>query len=65
MAGNYDPATKSYTYVGNTVCPATGAMLKSKTINRVIDEKNHVMESYSILPNGQELKTMEVVYKRK
>ena len=64
MKGQFSPESKSWTFTGNSTCPVSGATMKSKMLNRVVDKNHRVVESYYIRPDGSEVKTMEIAYSR-
>lgn len=62
--GDYDPATKSYTFRGEMADPMkAGAKIPVREVIRIVDKDNHVMEWYETR-DGKEQKTMEIVYTR-
>ena len=62
--GSYDPATKTLTLKGDFDCPIRGKMTVRSVI-KINDENTHTYESYSTGADGKEIKTMEILYKRK
>lgn len=65
MEGDYDPATKTYTYEGTFADPMTGAQKTMRSVAHFVDANKHVAEMYDKLPDGKWLKTMELTYTRK
>jgi len=62
--GTYDPATKTFTEKGDFTCPIKGKM-SFRWETKIIDDNNYVLEGYGTDASGQEVKSMEIVYKRK
>lgn len=62
--GDYDPATKSYTFRGEMADPMkAGAKIPVREVIRIVDKDNRVMEWYETR-DGKEQKTLEIVYTR-
>ncbi|MCG3129086.1 MAG: hypothetical protein CHACPFDD_03995 [Phycisphaerae bacterium] len=59
--GTYDAAKKAFTYHGEM--DWGGTKVKVREVIRVIDKDNHVFEWYE-MQGPQEVKTMEITYKR-
>lgn len=59
--GSYDAAKKTFTYHGEM--DWGGQKVKIREVIRVIDKDNHVFEWYE-MQGPQEVKTMEITYKR-
>ncbi len=64
MEGTWDPATKSINFKGVTVDPTTGKDMNVKETFSIVDNDTQKMEMYMV-NNGQDVKTMEIVFKRK
>ncbi len=64
MEGKWDPATKTIHFTGTTIEPTTGKEMNVKEAFTVIDNNTQKMEMYMV-NNGQEVKTMEIMFKRK
>ena len=62
--GKYDPATKSFEMSGNYTCPITGGEKFGRSVIKVINDKQHVVEMYSAGPDGKEFMSMEIDYQR-
>ncbi len=62
--GEYDPATKTYTFRGQMADPSKeGAMVPIRETIRIVDADHHVMEMFE--PHeGQEVRTMQIEYTR-
>lgn len=63
--GPWDPATKSITFTGRMIDPATRKEVDFKQIFKPIDNNYQVMEMYADDADGKEFKTMEIKYTRK
>lgn len=62
--GDYDPATKTYTYLGEMADPASkGAKVPVRQVVRVVDNDHQVFEMYETR-GGKEAKTMQIDYTR-
>lgn len=65
QTGSYDPATKTITYHGETPDPmAPGTLTKIRSTTRLVDADTFVFDWYETR-EGQEVRTMEITYKRK
>ncbi|MGK9369171.1 DUF1579 domain-containing protein [Melioribacter sp. Ez-97] len=64
LKGNLDQDTKTLTYYGTTVDPASGEDSKIKSVTKIIDENNHKFEMYSVMPDGSEVLMFEMDYTR-
>jgi len=60
--GDYDPATKTFTYTGE-VEAIPGMKQKIREVVKVQDKDHHIFEWYENR-GGQEVKTMEIAYAR-
>jgi hypothetical protein len=63
MKGDYDAGSRSFTYFGEYTDP-TGRSSTMKIVTKLIDRDKHVNEFFDKLPDGQFVKTMEMVYTR-
>ncbi len=63
--GTYDEASKTLNASGTVDDPASGTQKPIRTALRFIDNDTHVFELYISMPNGLELRALEVVSKRK
>ena len=61
--GDYDPATKTFTYTGE-VEMIPGMKQKIREVLKVVDKDHHTFEWYEDR-GGKEAKTMEIAYTRK
>jgi hypothetical protein len=62
--GDYDPATKTYTFTGEMADPMNnGALLKIRETVRIVDADHHVMEMFEPR-DGKEVRTMQIEYAR-
>lgn len=63
--GDYDPATRSYTFTGEMADPsAGGAKIPVRQVIRVVDNDHHVFDMYETR-GGKEAQTMKIEYTRK
>src|SRR5439155_22008438 len=61
--GDYDPATKTFTYTGEYEA-IPGMKQKIREVVKIVDKDHHTFEWYEDR-GGQEAKTMEISYTRK
>jgi len=61
--GDYDPATKTFTYTGEYEA-IPGMKQKIREVIKIVDKDHHTFEWYEDR-GGQEAKTMEIAYTRK
>ena len=62
--GDYDPASKTYTYQGQMPDPMKpGSSVPIRNVVRVVDKDHHVFEMYESR-DGKEVKTMQIEYTR-
>ncbi len=62
LEGTYDPATKTFTYLGNYDM-APGMKTKVREVIKVADKDHHTMEYFEDR-GGSDVKTMEIAYTR-
>jgi len=62
--GTYDPATKTFTYVGESPDVEAGKYVKSRTTEKWLSDDKWVMESYVPGKDGKEFRCMEITYTR-
>ena len=65
QTGDCDHAKKTCTLVGDTSDPMTGKKITAKSVSSSPDKDNFKMEMYMKDGSGSELKSMEIVAKRK
>lgn len=63
--GTVDSAGKVFTYSGKSFDPFMNMETTTKTILSVDSHDQHTMKMYTIMPDGAEMQTMEIVYTRK
>lgn len=65
LNGRYDPSTKTFTFAGEMTCPidADGKVTARNTL-RWTGDNSFVEEMYMNGPDGKEIKSMEITYKR-
>ncbi|QSX78813.1 DUF1579 domain-containing protein [Agrilutibacter solisilvae] len=62
--GDYDPATRTYTYRGQMPDPMKpGIVVPVRNVVRVVDKDHHVFEMHETR-DGKEVKTMQIEYTR-
>jgi hypothetical protein len=64
MTGTYSAEKKSLSLNGNNTCPVSGEKMASRTVHTLVDKNKHILESYSMMPDGKEFKNMEIEYTR-
>ncbi|MEG8946360.1 DUF1579 domain-containing protein [Rosettibacter firmus] len=64
MKGDFDNATKTFTYTGESFDPMTGKQLKIRSVTKIIDENKFSNEMFSIFED-KEYKMFDAVYTRK
>jgi hypothetical protein len=62
--GSYDATTKVLQLQGTMDDPIVGASLPMKEVLRIESYLKHSLEMYGVLPEGKEIKVMEIVYTR-
>ena len=62
--GQVDDSGKVWTMLGSMTSPQTGEPMAKKSVVTLIDDDHHLMEMYFEM-GGQEMKGMEIRYKRK
>ena len=64
MTGSYDPATKTFTYMGDMDdMMKPGVKVKVRQNVKILSDDSHVMDWYETR-GGKEIKTMEIAYTR-
>jgi Protein of unknown function (DUF1579) len=63
--GTANESGKEFVYHKDEVDPLSGEKSKGRDVVRIIDNDKHVTEFYKILPDGKELKMMEITFTRK
>ena len=63
--GDVDATGKIFTLTGDGFDPASGKATKERWVMEVKDADNHQMTFYKPGPDGKEMKTGEIVYKKK
>jgi len=63
--GTVDESGKVFTFLRDDIDPFTGQKIKGKDIIRITDENKHSMEMFKIVPDGKEIKVMELTFTRK
>lgn len=65
MEGQSSADGKNFTYSGMVPDAMTGATKKVKEVIRMVSNDEHVMEWWEAGPDGKDMMTMEITYKRK
>ncbi|MCB0715932.1 MAG: DUF1579 domain-containing protein [Chitinophagaceae bacterium] len=65
MKGPWDEATKTITLTGTMVDPTTKGNVDVKETIQFVDDNSQVFEMFMKTPDGKEVKTMHIDYKRK
>lgn len=64
MEGTADEAGKVFTYTAKAWDPFMNMETTTKTVITVDSHDKHTMKMFTIIPNGPEFQSMEIVYKR-
>lgn len=64
LEGPWDSTSKTITLKGKMVDPSVGKEVDVRETFRIVDNDNHVMEMFGTGPDGKEMKTMEIKYRR-
>jgi len=64
MVGEWDDATKTINFKGRQTDPMTGEDIDVRETFQIMDDNNQKMEMF-MTQKGNEMKTMEIVFKRK
>lgn len=62
--GTFDPATKTFNFIGDMPDPMAGKYVKVRSTEKWIDDNKWVMESFMKGKDGKEFKSMEITYTR-
>lgn len=62
--GTVDESGKVWEMHSEFTHPANGQVMKKRSLIKLIDDDHHLMESYIVMPDGNEMKTMELSYTR-
>jgi hypothetical protein len=63
MEGTWDAASKSATFKGKATDPMTGKEMDVREVFTIVDDNTQKMEMFNVM-NGQEFKTMEIMFTR-
>lgn len=64
LEGKWDEATKTISFTGMMVDPMSGADTKVHENFTWIDNNKQKLEMFIVMPDGKEMKTMEILYTR-
>jgi hypothetical protein len=62
--GTYDPATKTLTFAGECPDVMAGKYVKSRSVDKMIDNDHGIMQGFQIGADGKEYMSMEMHYTR-
>lgn len=62
--GSFDPATKTFNYVGQSPDPLSGRYVPMRFVEKIEDGDHWTLEMFVPGPDGTEYKSMEITYKR-
>lgn len=62
--GTFDPATKTFTFIGDMPDAGAGKYVKNRSTERWIDDSKFIMESFMKGKDGKEFRNMEITYTR-
>jgi hypothetical protein len=62
--GTYDPASKTYSYTTMAPDVTAGDYKQGRTVERIVNENEWVVEMYDTTPDGKEFVTLKGVYTR-
>jgi hypothetical protein len=65
MEGPWDAATKSITLKGKAMDAGMKTVIDVRQVFKVVDDNNHSLEMYMVMPDGKETKSFEIKYTRK
>lgn len=63
-SGDVDATGRVWTMHSELRHPGTGQLLVKRSVISLLDEDHHEMESYFTAPDGQEIRTMRIKYRR-
>lgn len=64
LEGPWDDATKSMTMKGKMLDPTTGKDTDVREVVTIVDNNTQKMEMFCSMPDGKEMKNMEILFKR-
>ena len=64
-SGNVDDSGKVWTMHSEVQCPQTAEPMKKRTVITLKDDNHHSIEMFFTMPDGNEMKAMEINYTRK
>ena len=63
--GTYDPASKTVTALMQNTDPATGTVIRIRSVTNYPDDDHRVMTMFVTGPDGKEMQTMKISYTRR
>ena len=65
LEGTWNEATKSAEFKGKSTDPATGKMVDTRQVMKIVDDNTQIMEQYTTPVDGKEYKSLEIKLTRK
>lgn len=62
--GSFDPDSNTITFNGFVTDPVSQTKRPTLSTLKIVDNDNHFLEMYDILPDGNKFKTLEIEYRR-
>lgn len=62
--GTADKDGKVFTFTKECHDPISGKPVKSRDVLRIVSDDEHVINTYTVGPDGKETKAMEIIFKR-
>ncbi len=62
--GTYDPASKTFTYTGDSCDSTMTKYVKGRSVEKLIDNDHGTIQAFAPGPDGKETMTMEINYMR-
>lgn len=63
-SGSFDPATKTFTFTGESSNCMTGKVEKTRVVEKIVDNDHITMQMFGPGPDGKEYMSMEIAYTR-
>lgn len=64
MEGKWNDATKTIEFTGTMVDPTSGSDMKVRETFQIVDNDHQKMEMFMVMPDGKEMKSMEIAFAR-
>jgi len=62
--GKFDSSQNAIDMTGKYSCPVTESERTGRTLTKIVNKNEYIFEMYDTGPDGKEMKTLEIVYKR-